>query len=116
MFKLFPHARAVLAMILLISPLPVLAQETLEGVVASTKLTACQFKPGGCAGSLVLEVQRDGKAVQVPLKVPLGTPIKRGSEFAYLPSLRGYRVVISQHEENGENVAKSIDVVASGKP
>jgi hypothetical protein len=116
MSKMFPIANAVFAVILATAALPVLAQERLEGVVLSTKLTACQFKPGGCAGSLVLEVQRDGKAAQVAVKVPLGTPIRKGNEYAYLPSLRGNKVAVSQHDENGEKVAKSIDVVIAEKP
>lgn len=92
------------------------AEEKIEGVVTSTKLTMCKFEPGGCAGSLVLDVQQDGKVAQVPVKVPLGTQIKKGNETAYLPALRGNLVSITHKEENGEKIAKSIDVMKSEKP
>lgn len=92
------------------------AEEKIEGVVTSTKMTMCKFEPGGCAGSLVLDVQREGKVLQVPVKIPLGTQIKNGSETAYLPALRGKLVSIAHKEENGEKVARSIDIVKLAKP
>jgi hypothetical protein len=93
-----------------------LAQEKIEGVVTGTKLTMCSFKPGGCAGSLVLEVQRDKNMEQVAVKVPLGTHIRKGDEHTYLPALRGNMVSISHIVENGEKIAKSIDVIKPAKP
>lgn len=95
----------------------VLADEKIEGVVTSTKMTVCKFQPGGCAGSLVLDVQRDGRTVQVPIQIPLGTPqIKKGNEIAYLPALRGNMVSISHKEENGEKIAKAVEVIKPAKP
>lgn len=91
------------------------AQEKLEGLVTGTKMTMCKFEPGGCAGDLTLDVQRDGKVVPLPVKVPLGTMIKKGDEIAYLPALRKNRVAIFYVEENGGKVAKSIDIIQSAK-
>jgi len=89
----------------------VYAQEKLEGRVVSTKLTACDFKPGGCEGSMVLEVEGGGKTDQATIKVQRGVLIKYGSENLYLPALRGSVVSVSYITEKGEKVAKSIDVV-----
>jgi hypothetical protein len=91
------------------------SQERLEGVVISTKLTACKFQPGGCAGDLMLEIKKNGKTIEVPVKVPLGTLIKKGDEIAYLPSLRGNPVAIIHAEQNGEKIAKSINVIKPAK-
>jgi hypothetical protein len=115
MFKKISLARAILVTVIAWSTSVGWAQEKLEGVVKNTKLTACQFKPGGCAGDLVLEVQKNGKTIEVPVKVPLGTLIKKGDEIAYLPSLRGNAVAIAHAEQNGEKVAKSIDVIKPAK-
>jgi len=87
------------------------AQEKLEGKVVSTKLTACDFKPGGCEGSMVLEVEAGGKTEQATIKVQRGVLIKHGSENLFLPALRGSVVSVSYVTEKGEKVAKSIDVV-----
>jgi hypothetical protein len=117
MFKpLSSIARVIFACVISTAAMAGLAQEKIEGVVTSTKLTMCSFKPGGCAGSLVLEVQRDKNLEQVAVKVPLGTHIKKGDEHAYLPALRGNMVSISHIVENGEKVAKSIDVIKPAKP
>lgn len=89
---------------------PALAQEVIEGTVTGTKLTRCSFKPGGCEGSLVLEARSEGEMVQVTIKVPLGTPIKKGAEHVYLPTLNGKEVRIVHGMEKGEKVAKSIEV------
>lgn len=115
MFKKFSLVHAMFIAVVGSATAAAWAQEKLEGVVKSTKLTACQFKPGGCAGDLVLEVQRDGKAVPVLVKVPLGTLIKKSDETAYLPSLRGNMVAIAYVEKNGETIAKSIDVIKPAK-
>ncbi len=86
-------------------------QEKIEGKVASTKLTACDFKPGGCEGSMVLELEGGGKTEQATIKVQRGVLIKHGSENLYLPALRGSVVSVSYVTEKGEKVAKAIDVV-----
>lgn len=116
MFKKFHFARMVVTLILLAYSTVGLTQEKIEGLVTSTKLTMCSFKPGGCAGNLVLDVQHAGKTEQVAIKVPLGTQIKKGNEYAYLPALRGNMVTINLVVENGEKVARSIDVIKPAKP
>ncbi len=87
-----------------------LAQEKIEGKVISTKLTVCQFKPGGCAGSLLMETAAPGKREQVTIQVPLGTMIRKGEEVVYLPALRGRIVAVTHVTEKGERIARAIDV------
>ncbi|MBI2753761.1 MAG: hypothetical protein HYX46_09660 [Betaproteobacteria bacterium] len=84
-----------------------LAQEKIEGKVISTKLTVCQFKPGGCEGTMVLET---AKPEQVTIKVPLGTMIQKGTETVFLPALRGRTVSVTHVTEKGERIARAIDV------
>jgi len=86
-------------------------QERIEGVVVSTKLTRCTFKPGGCEGNLVLETPRGDKQEQLTIKVPLGTQIKQGTEDIFLPALRGNLVAVTHVSDNGEKVARSIEVL-----
>lgn len=86
-------------------------QERVEGVVVSTKLTRCSFKPGGCEGNLVLETPRGDTKEQVTIKVPLGTQIKQGTEDIFLPALRGNLVAVTHVSDKGEKVAKSIEVI-----
>ncbi len=85
------------------------AQDKIQGKVISTTLTHCDFKPGGCAGHLVLDTTQAGKAAQVTVQVPLGTMIKRGKETAYLPSLNGSAVVIVLDPSKADKTAKSIE-------
>ncbi|MGY2488204.1 hypothetical protein [Cupriavidus sp. CP313] len=92
------------------------AQGRVEGTVASTKLTFCDFKPGGCEGSLVLETNVAGKPGQMGIKVPRGTLIKKGNDFVYLPTLRGNYIAVAYVLEKGEPVAKSIEVLKTSKP
>lgn len=98
--------------LLLSQPVAGLAQEKIEGTVASTTLTACAFKPGTCEGSLVLETKAAGKPAQVSIKVPKGTQIKQGNEYLFLPGLKGRQVAITYVAEKGEKIARSIDVKA----
>ena len=86
-------------------------QEKAEGTVVSTKLTACEMKPGGCEGYLTLETKGAAKAEQLSIKVALGTPIKKGNEYVYLPALRGKLVAVSYVTDKGEKLAKSIEVL-----
>jgi len=86
-------------------------QERIEGVVVSTKLTKCTFKPGGCEGNLVLETPRGDMKEQLTIKVPLGTQIKKDNEDIFLPALRGNLVAVTHVSESGEKVAKSIEVI-----
>lgn len=92
------------------------AQETVEGTVVSTKLTSCDFKPGGCVGSLVLQTSVGGKPGQMGIQVPRGTLIKQGNDFAFLPTLRGKYIAVAYAMEKGEPVAKSIEVLKPRKP
>lgn len=85
-------------------------QERAEGKVISTTLTACEFKPGTCEGSLVLETTLGGSPGPVSVKVPKGTLIKKGDDYLFLPSLKGREVAITYIEQKGEKVAKSIVV------
>jgi hypothetical protein len=94
-------------------PAFVAAQERIEGTVVSTKLTACDFKPGTCEGSLVLDT--GGKDGQVTIKVPKGTQIRKGSDHLFVPGLKGSRVRITLTDAKGERIAKSIEV-PSAKP
>jgi hypothetical protein len=95
------------------SPAFVAAQGRIEGTVVSTKLTACDFKPGTCEGSLVLDT--GGKEGQVTIKVPKGTRIKRASDHLFLPGLKRSQVGITYTSDKGERIATSIEVT-SAKP
>ena len=86
-------------------------QERGVGVVVSTKLTTCTFKPGGCEGHLVLETPRGNTKEHVTIKVPLGRQMKKGTEDVFLPALRGNLVAVTQISENGEKVAQSIELI-----
>jgi hypothetical protein len=71
--------------VLMLFPSVGLGQEKTEGTVVSTKLIACQFKPGGCEGYLTLETKGGAKPDQVTLKVALGTPIKKARKISIFP-------------------------------
>lgn len=90
-----------------------LAQEKTEGKVVGTKLTHCDMnvKIGGCAGTLTMERKAAGKTEELTIKVPLGTPITRGSETVYLPALRGQFVAVSYIVDKSEKLAKSVEVL-----
>ena len=96
---LFSHAPAVLA------------QEKIEGKVTGTKLTHCDMnvKIGGCAGTMKLERKAGDKTEELAINVPLGTPIRKGTETVYLPALRGKTVMVTQAMEKNERVAKAIE-------
>ena len=103
--------RLFLVVVLLASASVGFGQERIEGVVVSTKLTKCTFKPGGCEGNLVLETPRGDTKEQLTIKVPLGTQIKKGNEDIFLPALRGNLVAVTHISENGAKVAKSIELI-----
>lgn len=88
------------------------AQEKMEGKVTRTKLTHCDMnaKIGGCAGTLTMEKKAEGKSEELTFNVPLGTPITRGNETQFLPSLRGKTVTVTYIDEKKERVAKAIEV------
>ena len=83
------------------------AQQKIEGTVVSTKLTACDMKPGTCEGTMVLDTKA---AAQLTIKVPKGTQIKQGDGHLFLPGTKGRVVAITYVEDKGEKVAKSIEV------
>jgi len=84
------------------------AQQRIEGTVVSTKMTACDMKPGSCEGTMVV----DTKAApgQVTIKVQKGTVIRHGDGHLFLPGTKGRTVAITYVESKGENVAQSIEV------
>ena len=88
-----------LAALLLAGASPVLeaAEARIEGTVVSATLTACDFKPGTCEGSLLLDTK--GKDGTVTVKVPKGTAIKRGKEHLFLPGLKGNTVAVTYSED-----------------
>jgi len=88
------------------------AQQQIEGTVVSTKLTACDMKPGTCEGSMVLDTK---DAAQITINVPKGTQIKQGDGHLFLPGIKGRVVAVTYVEDKGGKVAKSIEV-KSGKP
>ncbi len=90
----------------------VLAQQQLEGTVVSTKLTACDMKPGTCEGTMVLDT-KGATPGQVTIKVPKGTQIKRGDGHLFLPGTKGRVVAVTYVEDKGEKIAKSIEVKAA---
>lgn len=100
-----------LVLVLALLPSAGFGEEKIEGTVVGTKLTACQFKPGGCEGYLTLEPKGAEKTEQVTIKVALGTPIKKGKEDLFLPALRGKLVAVSYVTEKGEKLAKAIEVL-----
>lgn len=101
----------ITAAVLLSQGSVVLAQEKIEGKVVGTKLTHCDMnvKIGGCAGTMKLERKAGEKTEELTINVPLGTPIRKGTETVYLPALRGKTVVVTQAMEKNERVAKAIE-------
>ena len=90
------------------------AQQQIEGTVLSTKLTACDMKPGTCEGTMVLDT-KGATPGQVTIKVPKGTQIKQGDGHLFLPGTKGRVVAVTYVEDKGEKVAKSVEV-KSAKP
>jgi hypothetical protein len=86
------------------------AQQQIEGTVVSTKMTACDMKPGSCEGDMVVDTK--GAPGQVTIKVQKGTVIKHGDGHLFLPGTKGRTVAITYVENKGEKVAQSIEVKA----
>lgn len=99
---------SALLTVLVVAP-AALAQQTIEGTVASAKLTACDPKPGGCEGSLVLE-PKGAASGPVTIKVVKGTQITEGNKHLFLLGTNRRSVAITYVEDKGEKVAKSIEV------
>ena len=90
------------------------AQQQIVGTVASTKMTACDMKPGSCEGTMVLDT-KGATSGQVTIKIQKGTVIKHGDGHLFLPGTKGRLVAITYVEDKGEKVAKSVEV-KSAKP
>jgi hypothetical protein len=94
-----------------VQALHALADERIEGVVRRTAVTHCDAtKKGGCAGTLTLERDIGGTVEMLAIRVPLGTPISRGSEMVRLHALAGNTVVITLVTQRGAAVAQAIQV------
>jgi len=90
------------------------AQRQVEGTVVSTKMTACDMKPGSCEGTMTLDT-KSATPGQVTIKIQKGTAIKHGDGYLFLPGTKGRVVAITYVEDKGEKVAKSVEV-KSAKP
>ncbi len=104
-------AWAITASVVLGLPAVGAAQGWIEGTVVGTKLTAGDFKPGSCEGTLVLDT--GGTRGRVTITVPRGTQITRGSDHLFLPGLKGRRVRIAYQRDRGNWIAGSIEVSAA---
>ena len=87
------------------------AEQRLEGMVLRTKVTLCEFRPRGCAGFMVLEIEREGRRERLTVQVRLGVPIRRGDDYILLATLPGRFVSVIHVAEKGAIVAKSIEVL-----
>ena len=85
------------------------AQQQVEGTVASTKMTACDMKPGSCEGTMTLDTKGSTPG-QMTIKIQKGTVIRHGDGHLFLPGTKGRVVAITYVEEKGEKVAKSVEV------
>lgn len=90
------------------------AQQHVEGTVVSTKMTACDMKPGSCEGTMTLDA-KGATPGQITIKIQKGTVIKQGDGHLFLPGTKGRLVAITYVEDKGEKVAKSVEV-KSAKP
>ncbi len=88
------------------------AQQRIEGTVVSTKLTACDMKPGGCEGTMTLDT-KGATPGQVTIKIQKGTVLKHGDGHLFLPGTMGRSVAITYVEDKGEKIAKSVEVKAA---
>ena len=87
------------------------AERSIEGKVLHAKVTLCEFRPRGCAGYMVVEIDRDGRREQVMVQVRPGVPIRRRDDYVLLPTLSGRLVSVVHAMEKGAIVAKSIEVL-----
>jgi hypothetical protein len=88
------------------------AQQQVEGIVVSTKMTACDMKAGGCEGTMTLDTKGAAPG-PVTIKIQRGTVIKHGDGYLFLPATKGRFVVITYVEDKGEKVAKAVEVKAA---
>ncbi len=92
------------------------AEQSIQGTVLQTRVTLCQSRPRGCAGSMVLEVAREGRREQVTVRVRLGVPIRHEDDYVLLATLRGSTVSVVHVVEKGAIVARSIEVTKKAAP
>lgn len=105
-----PLIAAVSTIFMVSAPMSVsFAQQQIEGTVVSTKLTACDMKPGTCEGTMVLDT-KGATPRQVTIKIQKGTVIKHGDGYLFLPGTKGRVVAVTYVEDKGEKVAKSVEV------
>ena len=88
-----------------------IAERRIAGKVLHLKVTLCESRPRGCAGHMVVEVDREGGHEQVMVQVRLGVPIRRGDDYVLLGTLPGRLVSVVHVTEKGAIVAKSIEVL-----
>ena len=105
---------AVISTVFMVSgPMSVsFAQQQIEGTVVSTKMTACDMKPGTCEGTMTLDT-KGATPGPVTIKVQKGTVIKHGDGYLFLPGTKGRVVAITYVEDKGEKIAKSVEVKPS---
>lgn len=85
------------------------AQQSVEGTVVSTKMTACDMKPGSCEGTMTLDT-KGATPGPVTIRIQKGTVIKHGDGHLFLPGTKGRVVAITYVEDKGEKIAKSVEV------
>ena len=91
-------------------------ERKVEGRVLEVKVRLCQMKPRGCAGSMVLETDREGRRERLTVQVRLGVPIRHGDDYVMLGVLRGSAVKVVHVTENGTIVAQWIEVLEKVQP
>jgi len=88
-----------------------LGQETIEGKVVKTNLTACSVVPGKvgtCEGTLILERMSNGKPSQMTVKITRDTMLKKGDEKVFLFQLQDAPATVTFSQDKGEKVAQSV--------
>lgn len=100
------------AMFALLTAVSIAHAQQVEGTVVSTKMTACDMKPGSCEGTMTLDT-KGATPGQVTIKIQKGTVIKHGDGYLFLPGTKGRLVAITYVEDKGEKVAKSVEVKAA---
>ena len=88
------------------------AQQRIEGTVVSTKMTACDMKPGGCEGTMTVDT-KGATSGPVTIKIQKGTVLKHGDGHLFLPGTMGRTVAVTYVEDKGEKIAKSVEVKAA---
>ncbi|OGA14332.1 MAG: hypothetical protein A3H32_04900 [Betaproteobacteria bacterium RIFCSPLOWO2_02_FULL_63_19] len=95
---------------------PAGVERRIDGRVLRVTVTLCQMKPRGCAGYLVLELNRLGRRQQVMVQVRMGVPIRHEDDYVLLATLPGSAVSVVHVTEKGAIVARSIEVTDIASP